>query len=471
MFKFVMQALFGAMILSAVMPVRASTLEVDSGLNLWLRADNVTVLSGNTVDSWQDLTATGSGIGDDTSQDASLSDGGPSRNTGVLNGRPVVNFGGQGAYEFTGSLGLSGAQDFTSFVVARHNNTPASNATARVLQFGAITAHNGGESVGIDIGTPGFRYNNGNRLFDNDDFSTTKFGVGSWVMSSPHTYVSGEFALDGVAGTQTSATNGSNTINLQDQGYTLGKGIALDGSNNNLINAQVAEVLLFDRVLTQREYEQVGFYLVHRYDLDAQFTQAPSVFEHSLSNINLGPAPASVDTDVHESNVDAFLFLEQENLELTSDIDVNIVSAGSYTNGFQSVAGQVAAGTHVDTYYLSFDPVDDSGTAYTVDVSLEFSTEVLGIITGNGDLIATHGSLGSGLTTYNTDNLGLDDNNVDEVIWNPDNRTLDITLRVAGSNLDQIRILVATIPEPGSASLLAVLGTLLMRRRNGSTVR
>ena len=70
--------------------VSASTLDTTSGLNVWLRADSLAT-TGVTVDQWTDLTGTGLGIGDNVSQDAALTDGGPSLVNDAVNGRPSVN--------------------------------------------------------------------------------------------------------------------------------------------------------------------------------------------------------------------------------------------------------------------------------------------------------------------------------------------------------------------------------------------
>ena len=441
----------------------ASTLEATSDLNLWLRADNVTISSGTTVGSWEDLTATGSGIGDNISQDAVLTNGGPTlvTNDAASNGRDVVNFGGGGGYEFSGTLGLSGASAYTGFVVTKLLNA-SSNADERVLQFGNASGTSG-QIVAFDIDTPGTRYNNGNRLFGNDDFSTSEYGVGTWTSTAPSTYGSTQFFLNGTAGTQTSSNNVAANVNLVDQGYSLGRGIAANGADGNFANARVAEVLLFDTSLGQRAFEQTGFYLTHRYNLNASFTDAASVNEAASTNVNVGPAPDSAENGTHESNVDLFMF-EEKTVTLGSNLDVDIISSGSYTGGsLGSIAGQISAGTTVQSVYVSMDLVDNSGAASFITSTIEFDQDILGIITASPRLDATDALLGSDLTTYSTGNVGLETDSTDVVDWGVNDRTLTVTLRVGGANIDQLRVVLA--PEPSSLALLGLGGLLVARRR------
>jgi len=444
----------------------ASTLDVtDSGLRLWLRADNVDT-TGSRVDTWNDL-STGS-VGDGVAQNATLTDGGPTVINNAVNGRPSVNFGGGGAYEHSGSLGISGQAAFTGFAVAKDEG--GGGSVQRILHIGAITAHSGGQSVAFEQESPSLRFNNGNNIFGNDHFTNNKFELGIWRMDTTDTYGSSQFAREGSFATPTGGTNSGNTINLVDEGYAFGKGIATSGGNNDILTAEVSEALVYNRALSQDDVDRVEFYLRHRYSLDFNAVDIPDVDMSGLSgNVSAAPAPNSIAEGAHESNVDSVLFIEQEGVFLSTDVDVNIDAAGTHTNGFDTVASSIAEGTVVNSYYLSFDLADDSGTAYAPTFDIEFDREILGVITGNTQIDGSDAILGASGTIYPTGNVGLENNATDRIVWS--GNTLSATLRVGGANLDQIRVLtVGIIPEPATLliwSLLAGLGVgLRWRRRN-----
>ena len=451
-----------ALALLAAQEVRASTLDLtDAGLTVWLRADSVTITTNPTVASWLDLSG---GSGDGVFQNAALTDGSPSIINNAVNGRPAVNFGGGGGYTFSGTLGISGQAAFTIFAVAKDEAAGATNQ--RIFHMGAISAHSGGQSVAAEQEWPSFRYNDGNNLFASDKFTNNTYELGMWRMDTTDNYGSSQFARQGMLATRTGGTNPGNTISLLDQGYTLGKGISTTGGNSDILTAEVSEVLLYNRALNPADTDTVEFYLRHRYSLAFNAVDIPGTNMAAMSaNVSAAPAPASIDVDVHESNVDTVLFIEKESFTLTAAVAVNIAAgAGTYTNGFDTIDDTLAADTVVNSYYLSFDTADNGGTAYAPTVTVEFDNPILGIVTSNPHLIASEGQLGAAGTTYNASNLGMENNATDTIVIAPDGRTLTATLRVAGSNLDQFRVLTA-VPEPASMAMLAAGGLLLARRR------
>jgi hypothetical protein len=255
----------------------------DSALVLWLKADTLTGLSDNdTVTAWADSTSTGSGIGDDTSQDAALSDGGPAYETNVINGLPVVRFGGGGALSFSGSLGLSGQAAFTGFVVGTRAGSSAS--AQRALHFGDMDTGGpaAGLSVGLDVESAGFRFNGGNRLFSGSTFDSD-FRVGAWRMTASDTFGSAEYSLDGVVATETSVGNPTGTLALQDEGYFVGRGIDTSATSTNFLTGHIAEILLYNRALSASEINAVDAYLVDKYDLRS------GDFESLIENTTDGP--------------------------------------------------------------------------------------------------------------------------------------------------------------------------------------
>ena len=237
-----------------------------NGLVTWFRADDLGLAGGATVTTIVDRTATGSGRGDNISQDAALTDGGPTYQVNVINGRSVVRNGGGGGYTYSGTMGLSGSE-FTMFMVA--NNTGATGSSERALQIGGNAA---GAGVGFDIDSAGMRYNNGNRLF-NESFDAS-FHLGVWQMDNSDNYGSAFFALDGTTATESSVTNPGNTLTFADAGYTVGRGTNTGGSAVEFHSGDLAEFLVYNRALTAYEINFVGAYLEERFALNTAYFNA-----------------------------------------------------------------------------------------------------------------------------------------------------------------------------------------------------
>ena len=172
-----------------------------------------------------------------------------------------------------------------------------------------------------------------------------------------------------------------------------------------------------------------------------------------------------------ESNTHARLWEEQQNVVLTSSLDVNIHLPGYYDSGNPAVqsgwAGTLAAGTTVGSYMLH---ADKDGALQFYEGSITFDREILGIIFKRPGLMATDGLLGAPVTTYGSyDGRGFElHRGVQYLELSADRRTLGFNTRVP-HDMDQLRILLGNpvVPEPASLGIFAgLLGlTLGFRRR------
>ena len=446
----------------------AVELGVTEGLVLWLEADTVTGLyNGETFHTsrqtvWAD-SATGA-IGDGVSQDAVLSDGGPTYYTSRVHGLPAVGFGGGGAFMSADALGISGQAELTAFVVGNRNG---GSAIQRAVQIGDTDTGTGGASVGLDTTSAGFRFNDGNRLHANDGFDGL-FGVGAWRMTASDTYGTAQYFRDGNLATQTGVTTPSGTIDLTDEGYILGRGLSGTPVKADWYTGDIAEVLVFNRALDDAEMGQVNDYLRDRYSLTQLGVPIPGVDMASLSNvITADPAPSRITEGTLESNTDGFLFVEKESFVLPTDVEVNHNAAGTSTS-HGAIAGIVPAGTMVDSFYLSYDLLGDPSAFTTATMDIIFEWPIVGILTGDDQINDVDALLGALYTTYPTGNVGLEVGS-DSLTISPDMKTLTITMGVTAGNLDQIRILTV-VPEPGSMALLGagIVGLIARRRRRAS---
>jgi hypothetical protein len=220
-----------------------------SGLVMRLHTEVGLVLSGSNVVLWQDQSGSANDL---TAQ------GNPVLLAGAANGVDAVHFDGvDDALGRSGFTGLpTGAGERTVFMVARYN---AANA-------------NGGGWAGFAYGTP-----SANRAFGPALTPTGTLGVQGWggandFESNPPTDGVGGWLSQSViygGGTVTQFRNGvgigsrSHSYNTGTSAIRLGEEI--NGGKN--LNMDVAEVLVYDRALSEIDRQQIESYIQQRYSI------------------------------------------------------------------------------------------------------------------------------------------------------------------------------------------------------------
>jgi hypothetical protein len=192
----------------------------------------------------------------------------------------------------------------------------------------------------------------------------------------------------------------------------------------------------------------------------------------------LSSPPASVASGGLQSNTTAYVFEESE-LTLTSPVDVDITTPGTYTTVASLTPGTIGAGTDVEVYMLESQPssVPASPNDYqTYEGSLTFDTPVLGIIVETASLNNTDATLGAPGTVYPPPSdiySGLDLNTPgcsgstcgnDGVVLSINGNTVDFGF-VTNYSEDEIRIITAATPEPSGIAFtfLALLPLLALK--------
>ncbi|MDD5522886.1 MAG: DUF2341 domain-containing protein [Kiritimatiellae bacterium] len=220
-----------------------------SGVALWLKADVgvLTNTSGN-VTNWLDQSGWG--------RDANNYLGDPAVVTNKLGGKPVVNFDGNDAV-YT-SFNFDYLQQYTVFSVARYTGPDTYGrviacASGRNWIFGFYS--NGDERWHFD----GWIYNAGT--------ANTNWHLHAGTMNND----SDPKANLWKDGNQL----GFNLTGSSDNYFKPGR-VELGGYNapgqNEMSKSEVAEVIIFDHVLTSNELNQVGGYLSQKYGLTSPYT-------------------------------------------------------------------------------------------------------------------------------------------------------------------------------------------------------
>jgi len=180
--------------------------------------------------------------------------------------------------------------------------------------------------------------------------------------------------------------------------------------------------------------------------------QAPAV---SVTDVaDAGGAPDNLNLDQVENELPQ-LFEEQQGVELSEDLAVDIDSPGSYSYAGPATSGTIPAGTIVTSYLVHYDPLV-TYPAQAVEVtgcSITFDTPILGLIFRSGRLGPdtlgdSDGIVGSSLTYWTADTLSnvrgfdlWDGYDQDPITLSADRLTVSFDTKA--NTIDEMRILVA----------------------------
>lgn len=166
------------------------------------------------------------------------------------------------------------------------------------------------------------------------------------------------------------------------------------------------------------------------------------------ADLSLLTAPSDVRPGQHQSNTDVFVFAEKQNI--------------SVTNLMTDLQGPITGA--VNSYLLYTDQMNAAGNT-TYDITVSSAQRILGVITTSALLDATDPTFGLGGTKYPFGDGSRGQESRDFTTLSGNTLTLH---NVTSGNVDEIRVLTAAVPEPGSVALLigmGVSGAAFLRRR------
>jgi methionine-rich copper-binding protein CopC len=233
---------------------------VTNGLTLHLDTSQLTGLSdGDTVATWTDM----SGFGNH----ATTSVGTPIYKTGVLGGYPVMRFDNNSSFT-TANLSAQFPSAAMAFIVTTINNDG---------QYTLVRANPGVDEwwrFGDGKSYPGF-------------FRSSRIeSYCSMPNSGSHL-----LAISSSASAWEMSINGTSQ-GVQSGAYAAGGALVIgNGSSGGGLNGDIAEVILYNRVLTASEANHVGAYLAQKYSLPITFdTTPPSISTLSPADNATGAA-------------------------------------------------------------------------------------------------------------------------------------------------------------------------------------
>lgn len=258
---------------------------------------------GDTVNVWPDL-ATGDTIdGTVAKLGANLL---PTYKSDILNGKPVVRFANAQVLSSADFSWLDVDAGLT--VCAVLTGDSSGQAAERVFGIGDKTGA-AGKIVSFDASTTtegadggsGFRFNNGKALVRNGNPIDNDFHTVMLQINQGWQYQSGRYSIDDLtAEAFDNVANGANTLNLPSAGNTLTLGTSwINGSlgTGDMYSGDIAEIMVFNRLLSIEEMELLENYLYDKYfySLIAPSPRSLSLEEGRTGTIDiqLSVAPAA----------------------------------------------------------------------------------------------------------------------------------------------------------------------------------
>jgi hypothetical protein len=309
-----------------------------TGLISWFAADQITGLSdGSSVATWGDQSSGGRDATQATAADQ------PIYKTGIVDGKPVVRFADTGD-----NLTVTAAPSHTAttmFAVLRPPSTSGDYAIWRHDTNGGIEWRISGGKLGLD------KRGQANIVNGATTLSTTGFAVAA-------------LAADGVTSTYTHYLNGEVDGSVVG-GTNVGAGGAFTiGNENTTGNFDIAELIIYNSVLSTTDRDAVTVYLGLKYGIAVDVTNPANYTIHAFDPPT--GLPAVVDDGTDQSST----------LQTLLDYAKNVYGGGTVTllkpgavvklNTGIVVPSRVKLVSSEDTL-LDFTGMSTTGTAITVD--------------------------------------------------------------------------------------------------------
>ena len=228
---------------------------VESGISAWFKADAITGKAHNEeLNTWVD--SSGNGI-------TGTKSGSPRYREAGVNGQPYVYFDGSAKFDIPFNAALN-PSEFTLFVVANSVNASAGNdqyimSTREGSDKGWSVRHRFGSNNDIRMAL----YNTDSGGDEVSDTSTTL--VAGWGQAQIHAhtvdYTGSDYTMKTYLRGVEEDSDSGDTYAIVDNDATQ---IGASGSGNYLTGA-IYEILLYNRVLSQAEREQVEGHLSKKY--------------------------------------------------------------------------------------------------------------------------------------------------------------------------------------------------------------
>jgi len=222
------------------------------GLSLWLKADAGVTLSGSNVTAWADQSGNGN--------NATSPDTYPTFVSSSINSKPAISFNDDGSWMQIPQNNIGNEGNISIFVVLNYS------AGAILLNKGDAATFN---ATVWEITT-----SNGFGFVDNIDLEEPSWNTVPISIPQDEPVLLEAFSSAGVSQIAYNGTNSgspspaNNNFNPISQYIGIGGG-GTDGGSTTYLDARIAEIIIYNRQVTNPERQEVEAYLMSKYAITA----------------------------------------------------------------------------------------------------------------------------------------------------------------------------------------------------------
>jgi hypothetical protein len=330
----------GVLVLMAGLATSQAQVPVNDGLALWLKADTgVATNASGQVTAWLDQSSYQNNA---AARIGAAEDEFPRWEGGALNGKPVVLFDGiNNVLEIPNSYSLQPQSDnWTCFFVAKRLSASKGDCPQIIGSRSWTAVYDTGWSIAYDgNGYLGSHFADGasghdlNVIMSASVLSQKDFQM--WQIEEDRISGTTTFYKNGDLDAMRSASMPASVVNQADSIY-IGRDVA--GADSRRANMELAEVLIYNRVLPKTEREAVAVYLSDKYGFGFVPNDPPVVGLNVQTNGGGTVVPTTVTLVANASDTDGGVkkvdFFANNNLIATAgnppySVPVSVASTGS----------------------------------------------------------------------------------------------------------------------------------------------